>query len=86
VIEKAKQEGRIVPAMEGWARDLGKKDMAALQAFLDKAQPIAALAAMQTKTTEKPDDDSATAALSAEEKEVARLLGQTDEEFAAGKA
>ncbi len=86
VIEKAKQEGRIVPAMEDWARELGKKDMAALQAFLDKAQPIAALAAMQTKTTEKPDDGSVTAALSAEEKEVARLLGQTDEEFAAGKA
>lgn len=41
-------DGRILPAMEAWARELGKKDVAALKAFVDAAQPIAALAGTQT--------------------------------------
>jgi len=82
VIEKAKQEGRIVPAMEGWARELGKKDMAALQAFLDKAQPIAALAAMQTKDKQPDETTNPVAALSAEQKQAAELLGMTHAAYA----
>ena len=82
VLDKAKREGRIVPAMEAWARDLGNKDMAALQAFLDKAQPIAALAAMQTQD-KKPDDvTNPVAALSAEQKQAAEMLGMTHAEYA----
>ena len=86
LIETAKQDGRIIPAMESWARELGKKDIAALSAYLDKSQPIAALSAMQTKDKKPVDDADPVAALSAEEKEVARLLGKTPEEFAAAKA
>lgn len=41
-------EGRILPAMETWARELGQKDVAALKAFVDAAQPIAALSGTQT--------------------------------------
>ena len=86
LISKAKADGRLLPAMEAWARDLGSKDVAALSAFLDRAQPIAALSAMQTSTVKTPEAASPVAALSAEEKEAARLLGKTEEEFAAAKS
>lgn len=82
VIDKAKQEGRLVPAMEAWARDLGKQDLAALQSFLDKSQPIAALAAMQT-TGKKPDADNPDplATLSADEKSMCLAMGISEEDF-----
>jgi phage I-like protein len=41
-------DGRILPEMEGWARDLGKANRAALSAYLDKAKPVAALTGTQT--------------------------------------
>ncbi len=44
-------DGRILPAMETWARDLGKKDVAALKSYIAAAQPIAALSGMQTKSS-----------------------------------
>lgn len=40
VIETAKAEGKITPALEGWARDYGTKDLAGLTAYLDKAPAI----------------------------------------------
>jgi phage I-like protein len=82
VIDKAKQEGRLVPAMEAWARDLGKQDLAALQSFLDKSQPIAALAAMQTDG-KKPDADNTDplATLSADEKKVCLATGISEADF-----
>jgi phage I-like protein len=82
----AKNDGRLLPSMEAWARELGKKDMAALSAFLDKATPLAALSQRQTDTTKVKEKEGPTAALSAEEKEAARLLGKTEDEFAAAKA
>lgn len=81
VIAGAKKDGRLLPAMEGWARELGKKDMAALTAFLDKAQPMAALTSMQTQTAEMPEDKTGVAVLSADEKEAAKLLGKSEAEF-----
>jgi phage I-like protein len=82
VIDKAKQEGRLVPAMEAWARDLGKQDLAALQSFLDKSQPIAALAAMQT-TGKKPDADNTDplATLSEDEKSVCLATGVSEADY-----
>ncbi|MGB0732121.1 MAG: phage protease [Pontibacterium sp.] len=84
LIYKAKDEGRLVPAMEDWARDLGKQDVAALKAYLDKAAPIAALSQQQSGGT--PPEKTTTTALTAEELEAARLLGKTTEEYAALKA
>jgi phage I-like protein len=82
VIDKAKQEGRLVPAMEAWARDLGKQDLAALQSFLDKSQPIAALAAMQTDG-KRPDADNTDplATLSEDEKSTCLAMGISEEDF-----
>lgn len=48
LVRSALDEGRLVPAMEGWARDLGKKDIAALRTYIDAAAPIAALKSTQT--------------------------------------
>ncbi len=48
LIGPALSDGRLLPAQEQWARDLGKSNVAALSAFLQTAQPIAALTGMQT--------------------------------------
>lgn len=48
LVRPAIDDGRLPKALEGWARELGKKDVAALRAYLDKAQPIAALSGSQT--------------------------------------
>lgn len=48
LITAALSDGRLNPAMEDWARDLGKKDLSYLKTYLDKAQPIAALNGLQT--------------------------------------
>lgn len=85
LITDAKKEGRLLPAMEGWARDLGKKDIAALKSYLDQAQPVAALSAMQTSVVKSPVSDHQSA-LTAAEKEAARISGMTEKDYAALKA
>lgn len=49
LIEPALADGRLTEAQRPWATDLGKSNRAALQAFLDTAQPIAALSGLQSK-------------------------------------
>ena len=44
LVKPALEDGRLLPAQERWARDLGAKDIASLTAYLKDAQPIAALA------------------------------------------
>lgn len=39
-IEDGKGAGKLTPAMEAWARDLGKKDFAALTAFIEAAPVV----------------------------------------------
>lgn len=85
VIEGALENGKLIKAMEPWARELGNKDMAALNAYLDKAAPIAALNSQQagSKTPiQKPNDHT----LTEDEQLAAKLTGRTDEEYAALKA
>lgn len=48
LVAAALADGRLLPAMENWARELGKKDVAALKSYIDAAQPIAALKCTQT--------------------------------------
>lgn len=40
VIGDAKAAGKLTPATEAWARDLGKKDLAALTSFIDAAPVV----------------------------------------------
>jgi len=49
VVTAALTAGKLLPAQEEWARDLGKKDMAALTGYLESAQGVAALTGTQTK-------------------------------------
>lgn len=48
LVNQGLEDGRLLPAMEDWARSLGEKDTAALRAYLDNAQPIAALTGQQS--------------------------------------
>lgn len=82
-ISTALEDGRLLPAMEEWAHDLGKRDMAALTAYLDNAVPLAALSAQQTNGKDKPDADKKTgvAALSAQELTVCANMGISAEDY-----
>ena len=84
LVKPALADGRLLPAMESWARDLGKKDMAALTAFLDKAQPIAALTSTQTGGLPPSGTAKGDAHLSAAELAVCTAMGLTPEQYKAG--
>ena len=85
LIADAKADGRLLPSLEDWAKQLGEQDLTALKAYLDKAAPIAALKATQTK--DKPDPTKSGAeGLSYDELEAAKLTGKTPKEYAALKA
>lgn len=51
LIEVALSDGRLLPAQEGWARDLGKSNFAALKTYIESAQPLAALSSTQPRRT-----------------------------------
>jgi phage I-like protein len=71
-------DGRILPAMESWARELGGRDLAALRSYLDTAQPIAALAGSQTGGRSRAANDTG---LTDAELAVCRQMGLTPDEF-----
>ena len=87
LIAPALKDGRLLPAQEAWARDLGKTNVAALTAYLKTAQPIAALAG--TQTGGKPpagEPDKGAHGLTKDELAVAAACGLTPEAYAKGKA
>lgn len=82
LIEQGKADGRIIgKKAEAWLTGMGKKDFSALQGYLEAAQPIAALSAMQTGGKPPVPEGQTMAALSAEEREVAEQLGLTDQQI-----
>ncbi|UJX40868.1 phage protease [Desulfovibrio sp. JY] len=83
-IKAAVADGRVHKTLEGWLTDLAAKDPDAARDYLAKAAPVAALTTMQT-TTVTPPAGGGTAALSADEKEAARLLGKTEADYLAFK-
>ena len=87
LIAPALKDGRLLPAQEAWARDLGKTNVAALTAYLKTAQPIAALTGTQTggkPPAGEPDKDAH--GLTKDELAVAAACGLTPEAYAKGKA
>ena len=87
LITPALADGRLLPAQETWARDLGKTNLAALTAYLKTAQPIAALSS--TQTGGKPpagEQDKGAHGLTKDELAVAAACGMTPEAYAKGKA
>ena len=83
LIGPALADGRILPAQEQWARELGKSNVAALKAYLDTAQPIAALGS--TQTGGKAPQARTASGLTEQEEAVAAACGITPEVFAAAR-
>ncbi|MBF0604592.1 MAG: phage protease [Nitrospirae bacterium] len=84
LVTQGLKDGRLPAAMESWARGLGAANMEALKGYLSQAQPIAALAGMQTggkvpAATDVPSLDAAELAVCA-------ALGVDPKEFVAAKA
>ncbi len=83
LVKPALADGRLLPAMEAWARDLGKTNLAALKQYLDNAPAIAALKGTQSGGR-APNNDGAK--LTDEEMVACKLLGQSPDEYLAFKA
>lgn len=84
VVEQALADGKLLPAQKEWALDLGKSNLAALTAFVEKTPAIAAL--LGTQTGGKGGGEGGLAVLTAEESAVAAQFGLTNDEFLKGKA
>ena len=80
-IKPALADGRLLPALETWARDLGKKDIAALTAFLTAAKPIPALAGTQTGGKAPTPTATGDQQLSTDELAVCSAMGLTPEAY-----
>lgn len=76
MIAAAKAQGKLLPVQEPWARSLEKS---ALQAYLDVAQPVAALNAQQSSGRQL--DANGVAVLTAEQIAVCSQLGLSHDEF-----
>lgn len=82
LVASAIDAGKLLPAQKNWATDLGKKDIAALRAYVETAPQVAALGGMQSRGitpvgTGQTQSDADIA--------VCTALGLTPEQFAAGK-
>lgn len=84
LVKPALEDGRLLAAQEKWARDLGKKDIAALKAYLESAQPIAALRGSQTGG-QPPAGGTDENGLTADELAVCKATGVDPKDFAAAK-
>lgn len=79
LVQAALSDGRLVPSMEAWARDLGTKDIAALSSFLDTAPKIAALTGMQTNGN--PPSQAATGSLTQNQVALCNAMGISQDDF-----
>jgi len=81
LVGEALADGRLLPAMEGWARAYGQQDRAGLEAFLNQAAPLAALTRLQAANPPPADGLN----LSADERKAAELIGLSVADFAKAK-
>lgn len=86
-IDKARNEGRVLACEADYLTQFGKQQgLAELNAMLASRQPIAVLSATQTSQMQPPANaEKGVAVLSAADKEAAKLLGISEEEFAKQK-
>lgn len=75
LVTVALKDGRLLPAQETWARDLGKSNVVALKSFLSTAQPIQALGGTQTGGNPPAGDKTTANTLPAEDLAVCKALG-----------
>lgn len=75
LVTVALKDGRLLPAQESWARDLGKGNVAALKQFLSTAQPIQALGGTQTGGNPPGGDKTGAKGLTDTDLAVCKALG-----------
>ena len=82
VVSAALASGKLLPAQEEWARNYGAQDIAGLNAYLDAAQPIAALSGLQSRRTNVvPPNQTHVAALTASQKDMCRMMGVSEADY-----
>lgn len=81
VIEGALADGKLTPAMESWARDLGTKNLASLSAFIDAAPAVVKPGQSQTAGLAVSAPTSGVAALSADVKKICSQLGVSEADY-----
>lgn len=82
LVKAGLSDGRLLPAQESWARDLGKTNVAALKGYLEKTPAIAALKGQQTDGRQTQPNAHG---LSDVELQAAALTGLTPEAYAKAK-
>jgi phage I-like protein len=80
VIDAAKAAGKLTPALETWATDLGTRDLAALTAYLEAMPAILTPGTTQTGG-KAPAGQAGIAALTADEQKVCRLIAVKPEDY-----
>lgn len=83
IIASAKAAGKLPPAMEGWARELGTTNLAALRSYVEAAVPLVQAGAVAQPAT---GAGGVTVTLTAEEAQVAKQMGLDPKFVAAHKA
>lgn len=83
LVTDALADGRLLPSMEGWARNLGKSNIVALREFTSAATPIAALTTTQTGGKAPQEQSQQSQGLNAEQLAVCRAMGLSEEAFLA---
>ena len=87
LVQAALRDGRLLPAMESWARDLGRTNLAALKGYLDNATPIAALtvAKLGSQTGGQAPSQDQSADLTPDEQAVCTAMGLSFDDYKAAK-
>ncbi len=78
-IEAALDAGKLLPAQEPWARELGKTNLAALKTYIETAQPITAL--KRTQTDGKGPEGNQGGELDETQLAVCKQLGVSPEDY-----
>jgi phage I-like protein len=82
VVSAALASGKLLPAQEEWARSYGAQDIAGLTAYLEAAQPIAALSGLQShRTNVVQPNQPHVAALTASQKDMCRMMGVSEADY-----
>ncbi|MFC2974351.1 phage protease [Azotobacter bryophylli] len=82
LVQAGLSDGRLLPAQEGWARELGQSNLAALKGYLEKTPAIAALKGQQTGG-KQPDAPSKVEELDAEALAVCKAMGIKPDDYIA---
>jgi phage I-like protein len=81
LVTAALNDGRLLPAQKDWATSLGKKDLAALTAYLDSAEPIAGLRQQQTNGEGPANNGKNSHGLTPGQLAICKQLGQSPEDY-----